>query len=470
MTTPLHAALGRPGTDLTIGLLREACEQKIPETEQLDFKRDLPLPAGDATKDETLARSLELAKDLAAMANSRGGMLVYGVRDENDRAVELKGVPDLSDGVMVRRIRQVGYNMIYPPVQVQCHKLVEDDGGTHALVVEIAESPDAPHLVQPKRDGGNEGWLMAPYRSGPDTHNMLEKQLEGAYRQRIDGRRRQARDLRKLHDELTQRHAGGDRPTTGSVVLLARPHRLRSGALPYSDRDVVYAVEGAGSFAHQLQQEIAKSSDDYPITLFRRAGGPRRGLRRYIFSETARLTLDDGSHSDPPARIVLEVHDDGTIGLVWQRGACYTSGGIPVRGVPAPSLGESDMDVMAILMAALITTVGDDLDLTSDYSVRVGIVPFEPVWLIRTDAWEDSRKVPSPPVVEADLRVTASPDVRAMDLLAFGLDLVNMVERSESALDHLWDRPRGSMAGRNLGELARRLFGGETDHPTRGPY
>ena len=88
MTTPLHAALGLPGTDLTFAMLEDACREQVAESGQLDFKRDLPLPAGDAPAEQTRARAHSLAKDLVAMANSRGGMLVFGVRDEGDRAFE----------------------------------------------------------------------------------------------------------------------------------------------------------------------------------------------------------------------------------------------------------------------------------------------------------------------------------------------------------------------------------------------
>ena len=59
MTTPLHAALGQTGTELTMSLLRDACAQQVAETDQLDFKADLPLPAaGAGTNDEARARAL----------------------------------------------------------------------------------------------------------------------------------------------------------------------------------------------------------------------------------------------------------------------------------------------------------------------------------------------------------------------------------------------------------------------------
>jgi hypothetical protein len=113
VTTPLHAALGQTGTELTFELVEEACTSRTAESDQLDWKRDLPLPTGETTHERARDQTLELAKDLAAMANSRGGMLVYGVRDEGDRAAEIVGVPDPSDGVIEKRIRQVAYNFVH---------------------------------------------------------------------------------------------------------------------------------------------------------------------------------------------------------------------------------------------------------------------------------------------------------------------------------------------------------------------
>jgi hypothetical protein len=470
MTTPLHAALGQIGTELTMSLLRDACAQQAAETDQLDFKVDLPLPAaGVGSNDEARARSLELAKDLAAMANSRGGMLVFGVRDEGDRAAELRGVPDISDGVMEKRIRQVGYNMVYPPVQVRCHPLVDD--GVYALVVEVPESDDAPHLVQPKRDGGNDGWLMAPYRSGSDTLNMVEKQLEAAYRQRIDGRRLQVRQLRELHEELAERHIGASDRSTGTVVVLARPQHPRLGLLPDRDpaRYVHGVVQGALVFASQIAGEL-RLVEQFPISLLAEAPIPRRGLRRHVLSATRRIRDGENDYFDRPVYVALEIHDNGTIGLVWRRGPGYTFARRITTDLPTPALGRADMDVMSILMAALIVSVAEDLGLATDYGVRAAIVPSEPFWLIPDQGWTDGDYplVPVAPVLEAELRTTASPDVRAMDFLAFGQDLANMVEERSSVLERFWELPTGTRPDHPRRILARHLFGGEPDHPTRG--
>ncbi|MFC8495068.1 helix-turn-helix domain-containing protein, partial [Streptomyces sp. NPDC057235] len=69
----LVAALGRHPDDLTEDDLRRAVDSQVPEGGDLDWKKDFY--AG------TDAGRKELAKDISAMANTVGGLLVVGVDD-----------------------------------------------------------------------------------------------------------------------------------------------------------------------------------------------------------------------------------------------------------------------------------------------------------------------------------------------------------------------------------------------------
>jgi hypothetical protein len=467
VTSPLHAALGAPGSELTIELLREACEQRITETDQLDFKRDLPL-AVESGADETRARTLELAKDLAAMANGRGGLIVYGIREDKGQAAEASGIGDISDGVIEKRIHQVAYNFVYPPLQVQCHPLV--DGEMTALVVQISESDQAPHLVHPKRDGGNDGWLVAPFRSGPDTLNMVESQLEAAYRRRIDLGRERVQQLRDSLEELANRHIrAGDRET-GTVLAVMRPTRPAAGSRPGdSSRLATQMLVGATILASQIAGEL-RLADQFPITLLNDATTPRRGLRRHVFSKTRYITDVDGETYAAPVYVALELHDDGGIGLVWRRGAGYSLTRDTSTSPPAPSIGRDDMNIIGILMLSLMITVHSELELTTDFQVRVAIRPDTEIGLIPSEGWssEDCTRIPAPPTLEAEIRMDEGHEVRAADFLAIGEDLVNMTERTYSSIEGFWELPRGIHADHVRLQLARRLFGGEPPHPVSG--
>ncbi|MGW7097527.1 AlbA family DNA-binding domain-containing protein [Streptomyces sp. NPDC054874] len=69
----LIATLGRHPDDLTEDDLQRAVDSQIPEGVDLDWKKDF-YPGTDAGKKE-------LAKDVCAMANTAGGMVVVGVDD-----------------------------------------------------------------------------------------------------------------------------------------------------------------------------------------------------------------------------------------------------------------------------------------------------------------------------------------------------------------------------------------------------
>jgi hypothetical protein len=80
--TPLHLALGASGSErLSLDLVRQACAENLQERDDLDWKSTLPLTLPDEKEAGRDAQQDELAKDIAAVANSRGGMIIYGVAE-----------------------------------------------------------------------------------------------------------------------------------------------------------------------------------------------------------------------------------------------------------------------------------------------------------------------------------------------------------------------------------------------------
>ncbi|WP_185992358.1 RNA-binding domain-containing protein [Janibacter cremeus] len=466
MATPLHAALGDLDAELSLALVEDACAQGTAETDQLDWKRDLPLSVDRVSEDVRTQQMRELAKDLAAMANGRGGLLVYGVaEDGGNRASEIVSVPDLSDGTMVKKIRQVGYNLVHPPVQITCHHLT--DGERHVLAVDVVESDDAPHLVSPKK-GGTEGWLVAPYRSGPETMNMVEKQLEAAYRQRFEGRQRRHRQLRELHGELVTRHVGEQDLRSGAVVALAQPIQPRSGVLPGTDPDVtaLHIVTSAAHLATNICDALKRVSP-FPPVLAQDVRYARRSLRRHWFAAERRRTPSPAVLIGPSAKLSVELHDDGTVGIVWRRGEVYSFTRSTETTIPTPSLAHDDVDGVTLLLLALVEAVSRELNMVSDYQVHVSIEPRAPLHVIPEDgrADEDYQTVPSPPPLESDLRMTNGPARRAADFLALSLDMSSMVEQRYSMLEGFWQLPLGTRVDHPARLLAQRLLGGAPNHP-----
>ncbi|MEV7482422.1 AlbA family DNA-binding domain-containing protein [Streptomyces halstedii] len=76
--TPLHRILGLAPGPLTGDLLDAAVKAGVTEHSDLDWKSELPPAKGLPQTD--------FPKDVAAMANSGGGVIVYGVQETQKAA------------------------------------------------------------------------------------------------------------------------------------------------------------------------------------------------------------------------------------------------------------------------------------------------------------------------------------------------------------------------------------------------
>ncbi len=133
---------------------------EIREDSDLDFKRDRYGNSDSAKR--------EMAADIAAMANDRGGLIIIGIRDENDVAAELSAV-ELSDGEE-GRIRQIAAGNIAPHVAFEIRVIpcgTDPSRGYYLLI--IPPSTLRPHAVRkgddlrfPRRDGTTKRWLSEP--------------------------------------------------------------------------------------------------------------------------------------------------------------------------------------------------------------------------------------------------------------------------------------------------------------------
>jgi hypothetical protein len=87
--TALHRALGASPAPLTNELLDAAVTGGVVETNDLDWKSELP-PAKELPQ-------TDFPKDVAAMATSRGGVIVYGVPESQKAATERIDVGELDE-------------------------------------------------------------------------------------------------------------------------------------------------------------------------------------------------------------------------------------------------------------------------------------------------------------------------------------------------------------------------------------
>lgn len=105
--TALHRVLGRGPGPLTDELLDSAVAAGATESDDLDWKSELPPQKGLPQTD--------FPKDVAAMANSGGGVIVFGVHESQKAATGRADVGDFDEGYE-RSLRSAAITAITPPV------------------------------------------------------------------------------------------------------------------------------------------------------------------------------------------------------------------------------------------------------------------------------------------------------------------------------------------------------------------
>ncbi|HEX8082078.1 MAG TPA: ATP-binding protein [Jatrophihabitans sp.] len=188
--TAIHRMLGLEPQPLTRQIIDDAVAARLAEQPDLDWKRERY--EGKADWQE------EFAKDVAAMANTGGGLLVLGINEHRhtSEADTIAGVQPLSDSDE-RTLRQVAFSRIAPPVSgIAFANMVGEDGAC-VVAVWVPPSSDVPHLVY------RQALFGAPFRDGTRTEWMREQQIQAAYRRRFDARSDQGATLDALWDELS---------------------------------------------------------------------------------------------------------------------------------------------------------------------------------------------------------------------------------------------------------------------------
>lgn len=146
---------------------------KVPEAFDLDYKAELYGGSDSAKR--------ALAGDVAALANTAGGLLILGIgEDDQARASTAPGV-SVADAEVARIRQTVAANVVpFPSLDVL---QIEDTArsGVGLLVVAVARSSLAPHAVLV-----NEG-LRYPRRNGATIRYLSEPEVATAYRERFAG-------------------------------------------------------------------------------------------------------------------------------------------------------------------------------------------------------------------------------------------------------------------------------------------
>ncbi|WP_329595992.1 ATP-binding protein [Streptomyces pseudovenezuelae] len=348
--TRLHEYLGHPPGPLTYDMVAEAVQRKLAESDDLDWKEMVPEEA------KVKGEWNEFSKDVAAMANTRGGLLVYGVSD----AVELVGV-DL-DEIDDKKLGQWLRVHLQPVVTgVSYLRLPATDGsGRDVFVVDVPASETAPHFLYGwQQKDMDKTTFNAPFRHRDDTAYMPEHQVAAAYRARF-ARQRAAEAALDEHVQHTTDLIAGEKDNPAAwLVVVARPTRPLPRTVPAPTR-----VEAKYVLAQSVKRAERALSRAVPLRgllgpqLFPDLldNNPGRGLRRWVDTNMLVPTRATSRRG-----VLVELHHDGSVAT-----AVDLSHKAPGDGMPGSP-------VLPVSCPALINTVFESVALAHEHRLALRV-------------------------------------------------------------------------------------------------
>ncbi len=337
--TALHRVLGRGPGPLTDELLDSAVAAGATESDDLDWKSELPPQKGLPQTD--------FPKDVAAMANSGGGVIVFGVRESQKAATGRIDVGDFDEGYE-RSLRSAAITAITPPVfGLNVFRLGVTEG-ERAVIVEVPASVDGPHLIY------RGDYFGAPVRNDADTVWMKERQIEAMYRARFEERRHATEALDSLYIEAA---AGRDSDKRAWLIAVAHPRIPR-----FRDRLTREEARGVLTKTVGLALTYAGRGGIHPLENVDR-DNPRPGLRRWVAVNTAageRSTWKEAWTS---------IHHDGSVTVAAAVGGHRMSSDGYFEGCQVESVAiECAIADLLALTRTTAETTGND-----EYDVRLGV-------------------------------------------------------------------------------------------------
>ena len=127
--------------------LKRLIGNKISEGLTLDYKRDLNIGTANEKK--------EFLSDITSFANAEGGVIIYGVEEEEEeiattnntgRPGKIVGIPIESKESLILKIEDIITNGIQPRIQNKRISLIDIDSKT-MVVITIPKSYGIPHMV-----------------------------------------------------------------------------------------------------------------------------------------------------------------------------------------------------------------------------------------------------------------------------------------------------------------------------------
>jgi hypothetical protein len=232
----LHEHLGCPPGPVTFDMVRRCADEGLVEADDLDWKESLP----NGRDPQVVA---EFGKDVAAMANTRGGLIIFGVTDR----VEFVGIDPAA--AKPDQYAQWVRNLVQPYLSgLELYPLTSDDGSEAVFVVDIPASELSPHSVafdHIKDQAKSQYATVTPYRDGSHTAWMAEHQIARAYAERLTRTAEWQAAFDELRDWTAEFFEGRAGSGNAWFIIVGRPIRPVPRAAPRLDRGAAKAIVDA---------------------------------------------------------------------------------------------------------------------------------------------------------------------------------------------------------------------------------
>ncbi|MFJ8770261.1 AlbA family DNA-binding domain-containing protein [Streptomyces clavifer] len=236
--------------------------QEAIEAEDLDYKQQ---HYGGEPKHRE-----ELAKDVAALANHLGGVLVIGM-------AESRGLPSRAfdvdlDDQRIRDLQQRIASSTAPPVQWEPFLKENPSNPGHGfLLIAVPRSPQAPHAITMAPTKPNAPALRYPRRSGSKTDWLSETYVATAYHQRFTAVADRATRLRDIETWLVTSELSRERPQLLVTLVPDVPGEMRIDQSSFTKyKGQLFAAQPLIASTKRLFQQV--SVGPHRLTLQQRVG------------------------------------------------------------------------------------------------------------------------------------------------------------------------------------------------------
>lgn len=140
--------LDKPISQITEADLQELVDEKHREGKLIDFKAEL-WRIDKTTNPNQIDRDkqiIEFLKDVSSFANTDGGHLIAGIKEDDGAASELCGIESTKQDDWKNRLDQLMQNWIEPRISAEM-RFLGLSNGKDAIVLEVAPSLIGPHRI-----------------------------------------------------------------------------------------------------------------------------------------------------------------------------------------------------------------------------------------------------------------------------------------------------------------------------------